>query len=403
MYIVHVGSFYFPKGNAAVQRIRFTYKTVQAAGFSPLVINKECYETSPQKRTNKFEGIPYVYTSSSLYRPSNKVSRKLNHFSGVIGELKLLFKRRKKIASIVLYNTSSFTELLYYRFISKLLGFKLVFQYVEYRSSFEKDSFTARLNDKIFDNYCSYFTDGAIVISEFLKEKIQQKNNKLPFIKIPAICDFKDFEVVPPANHGYNYFLYCGTAEYRPVIEFIIDLYEKIRDRQLYNGNLQLIIGGHNPNSLIAIKERIKANKYSNNIVMLSGISYNDLIANYKGADLLLIPLRNSIQDTARFPQKISEYTAAGKAVLSTNIGELKYYFEDGKSAILASEYTTEAYIQSLEKVLKEEGKLKQIGEAGYKTGYNNFHYLCNTEAVKTFFVNLCKLEYTKKMAIAGA
>ncbi|MFT3680269.1 MAG: glycosyltransferase [Ferruginibacter sp.] len=181
------------------------------------------------------------------------------------------------------------------------------------------------------------------------------------------------------------------------MINFIIELYEKIRDKNLYSGYLKLIIGTSDPENLNSIRDTIAANKYGSNIVLLSGIPYTDLIANYKGADLLLIPLRDTIQDTARFPHKISEYTAAGKPLISTNIGELKYYFEDNNSAILANEYTMDAYIQCLEKALKEEGKLKKIGENGYQVGRNNFHYQANIIPLKGFFEMLCKKNIGKK------
>ena len=404
MYIVHVGASYFPSGNAAVQRIRFTYRAVQAAGFRPLIINKEFNEEKPRaKRVNKFDGIPFVFTPSSLRKPANKVSRQRQHYSGVLGELKLLFKRRKKIASLILYNTSSFSELLYYRIVSKLFGFKMVFQYVEYRSSFAKKSFTERLNDKIFDNYCSYFADGVIVISEFLKEKIQKKNNKLPLIKLPVICDFEEFTPVKPANPGYNYFLYCGTSNYLDVIYFNMELYEKARKQNLYNGKLVLVIGVADSSGLInELEQKIKSSTYANDIVFYKNLPYKEILPLYKSADLLMIPLRNTIQDIARFPHKIAEYTASGKAFISSNIGEIKYYFKNGESAILADEYDVDLYMQSLAPVLKAGNELERIGKQGYRTGYNNFHYESNAAAVKIFFEKLCSLQYSK-MAIAGA
>jgi hypothetical protein len=153
MYIVHVGSPYFPKGNAAVQRIRVTYRALREAGFSTLIINKESYSKEPNlKRANRFESIPYVYTSTSLTRPKFWIGFRLNRISGIFGELKILFKRRKKIGAIILYNTSSFSELVYYRVVSKLMGFKLVFQYVEYRSSFKAASLGRKINNYFYSN-----------------------------------------------------------------------------------------------------------------------------------------------------------------------------------------------------------------------------------------------------------
>ena len=392
MYIVHVGSPYFPKGNAAVQRIRNTYLALIEAGFSTLIINKESYRKDINlKRANRFEGIPYVYTSTSLTRPRLWVAFRLNRISGIFGELNVLFKRRKTIGAIIFYKTSSFSELVYYRLVSKLMGFKLVFQYVEYRSSFEGVSLGRRVNNFFFDNFSCYFTDGAIVISEFLRNEIIKRNNKLPLIKVPAICNFKEFTSIEAVDLPYRYLLYCGTSDYLPVIIFIIELYEKIREKKLYNGYLKLIIGANNPQSLDVIKDIINKSNYKENIILLSGIPYNELIAYYKSADLLLIPLRNNQRDLARFPHKISEYTASKRPFISTNIGELNYYFENNVSAILADEYTIDSYIESLVNILPNKDLLDQIGNRGYEVGVNNFHYQANVNGLKVFFEQLFK------------
>ena len=390
MYIVHVGSPYFPKGNAAVQRIRVTYRALIEAGFSTLIINRESYRNDVNlKRANRFEGIPYVYTSASLTRPKFWIVFRLNRISGIFGELIVLFKRRKTIGALIFYKTSSFSELLYYRLVSKFMGFKLVFQYVEYRSSFNGASLGRRINNYFFDNFSSYFTDGVIVISEFLRNEVTKRNNKLPIIKVPAICNFNEFTSIDPLKTPYSYLLYCGTSKYLPVIIFIIELYEKIRERKLYNGYLKLIIGANDPQSLEAVKGVINKSNYKENIILLSSIPYNELIASYKSADLLLIPLRNNLQDLARFPHKISEYTASKRPLISTNIGELKYYFKNNVSAILANEYTIESYIESLVNILSDKELLDKIGNRGYEVGINNFHYQANVIGLKVFFKKL--------------
>lgn len=390
MYIVHVGSPYFPKGNAAVQRIRNTYRALIEAGFSTLIINKESYRKDLNlKRANRFEGIPYVYTSTSLTRPKFWTAFRLNRISGIFGELKVVFKRRKKIGAIILYNTSSFSELVYYRLVSKLMGFKLVFQYVEYRSSFKDVSPGRRINNYFFDNFSCYFTDGVIVISEFLRNEVTKRNNKLPILKVPAICNFEEFASIEALETPYPYLLYCGTSEYLPVIIFIIELYEKIRKKKIYNGYLKLIIGANNPQTLEVVRDIINKSNYKENIILLSGIPYNELIASYKSADLLLIPLRNNLQDLARFPHKISEYTASKRPLISTNIGELKYYFKNNVSAILAKEYTIESYIESLVNILPDKDLLDKIGNRGYEVGLNNFHYQANVNGLKVFFKKL--------------
>jgi glycosyltransferase involved in cell wall biosynthesis len=388
MYIVHLGSSGFPEGNAATQRIRFTFKAVKQAGFTPIIVNKQSIHLNVgyKKNTNRFDGLIFLDTSPLLTRPSAFIKRNINKIQGLVGELMFLYKRRKKIKSAIFY-TEYFSELVYYRILSKLFGFSLVIQYVEYRSSIaNRNSFITKINDKLFDNYCHKFCDGVIVISEFLKDKIRQKDNRLPMIKIPAICDFQDFEIIDAAKLDFKYFLYCGTIAYLPVIYFVLDFFEKAKDQKLYTGKLMCVIGGGNIENFNVIEKRINESKYKQDIVLYKNLPYKDIIPLYKAADLLLIPLRNNIQDIARFPHKVSEYTASRRPLISSKIGELNHYFVDNESALLASEYDIDMYVERLRQMRDNNISFDEIGRKGYEVGYNNFHYESNTEAIKIFF-----------------
>ncbi len=391
MYIVHVGFSGFPVGNAAVQRVRSTYKAVKLAGFTPLIINKQSLhkQVSYTKRVNRFDGLIFLDTSPVLTKPNSFIKRNTNKIQGLIAEFRLLYNRRKNIKAAIAY-TASFSELVYYWVISKILGFKLVIQYVELRSSVaERDSFFTKINDRLFDRYCHNFCDGVIAISEFLKVQIKRRSPGLPIIKIPSICDFQDFENFEAAKVDYKYYLYCGTVYYTPVIEFVLNFFEKVKDQHLYNGKIIFIISGGERKNYVAVEEMFKNSKYTDDIILYNNIPYATLISLYKSADLLIIPLRNNIQDIARFPHKVSEYTASKRPLISSKIGELKHYFVNKESALLADEYNVDMYVDTIRQMKAENLDFDDIGRKGYEIGYNNFHYMSNIENIKTFFNNL--------------
>ena len=391
MYIVHLGFSGFPVGNAAIQRVRFTFKAVQQAGFTPLIINKQSThgKVAYTKHINRFDGLIFLDTSPVLTKPGSFIKRNLNKVQGLWKEFKLLYGRRKKINSAILYS-AGFSELVYYRLLSKLMGFKLVIQYVEHRSSIaDRDSFYTKLNDKLFDGNCASLCDGVIGISEFLMAEIRKKKPLLPMIKIPAICDFRDFEIIEAAKLDYKYFLYCGTINYTPVIDFVLEFFEKVKEEKLYDGKLMFIIGGNSPKNFASIEEAFKKSKYSSDIILYKNMAYNSIIPLYKSADLLIIPLRNNIQDIARFPHKVSEYTASKRPLISSKIGELKYYFKDKESALLADEYDIDMYVDAIRQMKVNNLSFDEIGRKGYEVGYNNFHYTSNVDGIKKFFNNL--------------
>lgn len=390
MFVFHLGVSGFPYGTAQIQRIRLTFKSLKLAGCNPLIINKHSvYKTENTKKINRFEDIFYINTSVSKSRPDNFIGRNLNKLAGYVGEIILLFKKRKSLHTAIYYD-SSFSDLVYYRLLSKVLGFKLIIQYVEFRSAIPAKTLLTRINCKLFDTFCFYFCDGIIVISEFLREITIRRRKSLPILKVPAICDFSEFDVHENAVQR-DYLMYCGAIGYLPVIVFIIELFCKLKDLNVYNGNLVFAIGMGKDNKADYnyLTAKIASCKYRDQIELNVNVPYNSLITMYLGAELLIVPMRNTIQDIAGFHHKVGEYTAAAKPIISNKAGEIKHYFTDGISAILAEEYSIESYLTKLSERLPLIAQLNTIAENGHKVGLNYLNYKTYSTELKSFICNL--------------
>jgi glycosyltransferase involved in cell wall biosynthesis len=391
MLIIQIGISGFPGESASIKRTLLTLKSLEIAGCNTLIINKHSVsQLENARRINRSQGIPCISTSFLVNRPDNFIIRNLNKFTGYVGELFLLVKKRKQIHTAIFYE-SSFLELVYYRILSKILRFNIIIQYVELRSSITyRRKSLAFLNDLLFDNYCFFLCDGIIVISEFLKERVFSKNKSLPLIKIPAINDFDEFNLSAKSS-GYNYIMYCGSLGYMPVIDFILELYYHLYQLNLYNGNLLLAIGaGSIDNSNFKFfEDKIKKNVMKEKIVLKRNVPHHELIQLYMRAELLIVPMRNSLQDIAGFHHKVGEYTASAKPIISNNIGELKYYFKDGVSAILADEYSLESYLVKLSESLSSKDKLDRIAENGHQVGLKYLNYKNYSIELKDFILNI--------------
>ena len=387
MYIIHLGFAGFPKGLASVQRTLFTFKGLKNAGANPIIINKISHnQYTNNYKVKRYKDIIYVNTSFLNSKPDTFIKRNLNKISGYVGELKFLFKKRKKIDSAILYS-SYFLEYLYYFLLSRIFRFKLLIQYVEMFSVIPgRNTFFTKVNDKLIDKYICSFCDAIIAISSYLEIHIKQLAPFKPLIKIPANNDFEKMYAFPDLPAG-NYLMYCGTIYYEEVIEFIIKIFIRLKEEYIYTGNLLLVISGDQEQNWEKLMCFVKKTAFKKDITIKSNITHDELMQQYKAADILIIPLRNTIQDKARFPHKIGEYTASKRPILSTNIGELKSYFKDGESAILVDEYSIDAYYKRLSEVLPQKDLLTEIGLKGYKIGIDNFNY--KTQGVKLFeFIN---------------
>lgn len=105
----------------------------------------------------------------------------------------------------------------------------------------------------------------------------------------------------------------------------------------------------------------------------------------YKNACGLLIPLRPTVQDRARFPHKIGEYVASGNPVVTTNYGEITKYFKDGESALIARNYDIAEFSRKMEFIISNPEKAQEIGWKGKQVGLDNFDYKQYGHRIKEF------------------
>lgn len=287
--------------------------------------------------------------------------------------------RKEKIDWLHLY-TGHYIDFLMYRLIAKLIGAKVVYEYVEYRSEKPASGLYHKVNNYLCDFHGAKLWDACIAISNYLKDAALKVNPKLPVIKVTPIGDFALFEAVEKeVDIKDDYVMFCGHAGYFDVVKFIIDSFNTSQIRK--TKKLLLVLGG-NPDQV----ERVR--KYDNDCIIKSKLPYDELIALYKHAFALMIPLRDTIEDIARFPNKICEYTAAHGLIVTTANGEMQYYFKNGENAVVAEECSVSAIAKRLDEIEAGVYDVKAIREQSHRTGIENFSKEAYENSLYAFLKN---------------
>lgn len=92
------------------------------------------------------------------------------------------------------------------------------------------------------------------------------------------------------------------------------------------------------------------------------------------GANVLVNLRTNSIWSVSGLSTKLSEYLAAGRAVLTTNIGDNARYVEHLKSALVVSpEDPAEAVAAALKQALENPELRRRLGEGGRQAALKHF------------------------------
>ncbi len=390
--VVWLGESGFPYGLAAIQKTIIVGDALIREGARFTVINRkgvlEPGKYQDFKPEGAFEGIHYIYTSGITHRPKNFIVRNVMKLKGTLNEYLYLSKMRSEGKRLIaILSNLNFVQSLLYMIYGKILGFPLVYLYVEMASEMKhRDSTMIKLNDYLFERYLLKRMDGAFPISELLKENFRKIAPGKPILKIPTICNFENFNL-PKRKLDEEYFLFCGAIDYREIIDFIVQAYKTL-DKNIPM-KLYLIASKGSPKQYKEFDRYLEENHLSDRVKVFSNIPFSELVDLYVNASALLIPLRSSIQDAARFPHKIAEYLATGNPIITTNYGEIIHYFEDGKTALVADSYDIYKFADKLKFVLENPEIAREIGINGKNLGVMEFSHISYGPRLKTYLENM--------------
>lgn len=385
--ILYVGFNGFPSGLAQVKRQKLIAEGLVAHGYQVTVLNRYGvhHKNSPIAATGISDGVHYHYASKTALREDAFLKRNYLKFKGLALEFVFcikFFKKSKKNSAIII-TTNNFHNVVIYTLLAKLVGVPSILDNVEHFSSIvKKKSAKKTLNDKLYDNVGYKLADKVICISDFLLKIAKQSKSGSSVLKIPAIVDFSQFDSAKTVDENH-YFLYCGTLSYKEVIVFIIEAFEKVSESKHFY--LYLVCSGGNEGDMKVIKERIASSSKAKMIRFFTNLPYQQLVDLYRNSKALLIPLRHTDQDTARFPHKIGEYCASSSAIISTAVGEIKSYFTNNVNALLCNQYDSNEFAEKMEIVISHPDLAEQIGKNGRLLGEQEFDYLKLTDKISAF------------------
>lgn len=385
MMVCFAGTSGFPFGLAQVERQKLISKGLIKAGAAVLIINRYGQQPEGQRQellhAPEFEGVPFVYASGNPYRPNSFLGRNLAKLKGMLNEFFIIRKQKKQAPqTVLLVSTLSFYNIVYYKLVASLLRIPLVIDNVEFFSAMKiPKSRLVKWDNYLYDTYAAALADKVVAISHFLADMAARKIDRKKILQIPSIVEFEKFKSTAKATEPF--FLYCGHAGYFEVISFILSSYEKINDESYA---LYLVSNGADW-EMKRLKERINQSPKSSSIKLFSRLPMQELIDLYMTSQALLIPLRPTEQDMARFPHKIGEYCAAKKVILSTSIGEVAHFFKDGETALLSENYDEEAFAAKMKEVIEEPERATQIGLRGHELGLQHFDHKALGVKLKSF------------------
>lgn len=211
------------------------------------------------------------------------------------------------------------------------------------------------------------YVDAILPISHYLQTKCEHFGK--PMMLLPILGRYDAL----PSERVENCFTYCADAGYLLRNKLILEAF-KILHTKHQNTRLALVLFG-TEDDMSDVRCTIEEMKIAQHVTILNQIVQSELERLYASSSGLIIPLNPEyLPDVARFSQKIAEYVASGRPIITSNVGEIPYYFKNNESAIIV-DYTPSAYAEGMELLINNPLLATEVGRNGYKTGMMNFNY----------------------------
>ena len=356
----------FTAGNT---KMEYMAKGYASLGANVLAINSLYNKTDGDLDETGVSGAGIEYVTLNSHK-------RFKLFYDTFRKYKLLKNHKKDGKNILIMATARTHIMLIDLFIAKLAGYKTLFLFHEWRSALKMHSIFHKIDAWLKDHFVIRFFDAYLPISHFLLEKCENVSKKKHKLIVPIMADY----TTEPVAQGIEpRFSYCCDVWYMMRHPMLLDAMDKLIEKHP-DAELTLILSGKEAD-IELFKQTIKERKCANNITIRSKVPFDELNRIYNTSLGLIIPLDpNSVADIARFSQKIAEYVATGRPIITNAVGEIPYYFKNQESAYI-TEYSADGFYKAMNDMIEDRETADKVGHAGFMVGRE--HFDSNANAIK--------------------
>lgn len=371
----------FPNGTAGTMRVKMIGKALLNSGVNFTVYTNTIIHNKFNTKTNGiYDGIVFKYLHNTIKLEQPKIIKLLLIIKGLFVLNKVLMSKSKKSDIIYIYSHGSIFNL-YTMLLCKLYKLKIVQEINEWDNRERKE----HLKTFIFEGPMIKWANGAIVISNNIKEKVKSIDSSLKMIQIPVLDDPLKFQSVIVDNK-VKYCFWMGQVDgYINDILLIIKACGIVNHRGV---NMSFYIcGNYSTESLHKIETVANQSHYPlSKINLLGYVDEDDLLKYCRQASFFVVPLWFDQKSSNRFPTKISTYMFCGKPILTCSIGEVGDILKNNENVVFfepGNEIDLSDKIISLndDKILYNKLCLNTSDFAS-----SNFSYIKYSEFLKCFF-----------------
>jgi peptidoglycan/xylan/chitin deacetylase (PgdA/CDA1 family)/glycosyltransferase involved in cell wall biosynthesis len=390
----------FPLGSASAARITVIGNALQEAGFafrllhcgpSPLPINTE--------RSGVYRAIPFEYTTV-VRRPGNAGLRLLVYIRALLTlAVRLVQLRPARHRTLIYLYVMDGLLNPYAAWLCRFLRLPVVQELCEWLPGEPGCSAFSRWlhKEQMFRSAAGVLAIST-VIEERARERCARINPRAVIHRLPSIVDAHRFAAATPLSDSPQTvpnFVYCGT--WTRDVYFLIRAFARVRKS---GWACKLRIVGGSAAQLKRIRDyAVHTGLALDDLVLMGCVDERTLESSYKMGAALLLPLPNDDRSRTRLPNKLGEYLASGRPVVTGRIGDLTAFLEDGVNAYLSEPGDEAGFAAKMLDVLQNPAKAAGIGAAGQQACFAHLDYRAHVTRLAAFFAG-CMNSYPGRKAL---
>jgi glycosyltransferase involved in cell wall biosynthesis len=395
LHVVMMGSYLrFPTGMATTQRVRLLARAMQEAGAHVRILLLQASERPPHVENSEVRGtycgIPFEYAAGTTVRHASFLMRRLIEVRGwVTGAARLAqLRRRGELDVVYLWFNSQRLELrrFAYTAVLRALGVPAVIEIDERPWPLRADVRPVERGRSPLAGMA-----GTVVISALLeawaRDEAARAGRRCEVLPVPIVVDVEE-QTPAPFPTGSPVVVFAGAPEYEETIRFVFAAMERVWEEV---PECRLVVTGANPTDPASrwLAREARRSGRDARLELAGYVEREELLRLYARAHALLVPLFDDVRSEARFPTKIGEYLSAGRPVVTSAVGEIPRYFEDGVDAVTCPPGDALAFGERLAGLLLDPELAESIGRAGRELAERRFHYALYGDELLEFFTGI--------------
>lgn len=315
------------------------------------------------------DGVKYRHVRKSNIRSTMFLKRRWDDFICALLVIVHVFSNRSKCEAVIVIGPS-FDFRLLIPLAARCARTVVILEINEYPFVTRTDHLWTSFKRFVLFRMIFPFYDGFIVISEALAEVVTTfKSSKAAVIKIPVLAEQISGNSREDSPLEDPYILHAGgISEEKDGMSGIVAAFASAKSRISFPIKLVITGGAEKQKEYSYISDTILRLGLINDVVFTGYLSTNELRDYFENAALAVINKLDTKQNKYCFPTKLADYTSHGIPIITTTVGEAKYFLKDGENAYIVSPGDNDALANMIVEAFEGPVKRISVGKAGRET-----------------------------------